>query len=296
MRCTPPCLSWGIKWRPGGREGQEQRTSQQRKGFRTVAVQSRSSAADPEISWAFSASAEGNARGPSGRKPHKKTEPPQENIDPRQFSWAEVRASPSATFTRGKGAVPSRRDVIFAVFAALNPVVLDPIGSRQQSRQASVCLLDAKRPSPPSYASGDCDGDSDLMLQKNKSVEQEMPSPLGLVRVVKFQVVSLNTEMRRRWKYYTSKVSSDLFTKSFFCSLFTQCWFARCSSVSGLRRPALRLAELAHEQLVSQSFTMLKPHFTLLDELAFSKIVLILTPASVLSALEMSTGNDACSP
>ena len=30
---------------------------------------------------------------------------------------------------------------------------------------------------------------------------------------------------------------------------------------------------------------MLKPHFTLLDELAFSKLALFLTPASVLSAL-----------
>ena len=32
-------------------------------------------------------------------------------------------------------------------------------------------------------------------------------------------------------------------------------------------------------------FIMLKPHFTLLDELAFSKLVMILIPASVVSAL-----------
>ena len=33
--------------------------------------------------------------------------------------------------------------------------------------------------------------------------------------------------MRRRWKCGSSKVSRDVFTKSFFGSLCTQCWFER---------------------------------------------------------------------
>ena len=75
-----------------------------------------------------------------------------------------MRASPSATYTRRKGAVSSRGDVIFAVFATLSQSSLtlsDPdnslvrIGPLPDGRKAA---------SPRSYASGDCDGDSDLKL------------------------------------------------------------------------------------------------------------------------------------
>ena len=58
-----------VECQPGG-QGQEQRASQQWKGGRTAAARRRPSARSWDKGWAFSASAEGNARGPSGSKPH----------------------------------------------------------------------------------------------------------------------------------------------------------------------------------------------------------------------------------
>ena len=78
-------------------------------------MQSRPSATDPEIRLGLF-----RERGPPRRKPHKKTEPREENLDPKRFSWLECEPLHLPQLREGRGAVPSRRDVIFAVFAALS--------------------------------------------------------------------------------------------------------------------------------------------------------------------------------
>ena len=62
-------------------------------------------------------------------------EPPKENVDPTRFSWLECEPSPSATVTGGeRSRSESRRCHLCGLRSSL-PVLLDPIGSRQQSRQ-----------------------------------------------------------------------------------------------------------------------------------------------------------------
>ena len=60
-------------------------------------MQSRSSATDPEIRLGLFRERGRQCPRPIERKPHKKTEPPKEN------ALAGVQASPSVTFTKGKG-------------------------------------------------------------------------------------------------------------------------------------------------------------------------------------------------
>ena len=50
----------------------------------------------------------------------KVAEPPKENVDPKRFSWLEFEPLPLPQLREGTGAVPSRGDVIFAVFAVLS--------------------------------------------------------------------------------------------------------------------------------------------------------------------------------
>ena len=84
-------------------QGQEQRASQQWKGGRTAAVRRRPSATDPgDKGCSFSASAEGNARGPSGSKPHGGGGASEGECGPQAILLAGVRASPSATVTGGE--------------------------------------------------------------------------------------------------------------------------------------------------------------------------------------------------
>ena len=47
-------------------------------------------------------------------------EPPKENVDPKRFSWLECEPLPLPQIREERGAVPSRGDVIFAIFAALS--------------------------------------------------------------------------------------------------------------------------------------------------------------------------------
>ena len=71
-------------------QGQKQRTFRQRMSVRTSVVRRRLSATDPLIrDRLFAASAEGNARGPSSRKPQNEAEPPKENVGPKRFSWVK---------------------------------------------------------------------------------------------------------------------------------------------------------------------------------------------------------------
>ena len=68
--------------------------------------------------WAFSASAEGNARrGPSGRKPHAGGGASEGKRRPEAILLAGVRASPLPQLREGRGAVPRRGDVIEAKIA-----------------------------------------------------------------------------------------------------------------------------------------------------------------------------------
>ena len=110
-----------------------------------------------------------------------------------------------------------------------------------------------------------------------------MPSPLRLVRVVEISSCILE---------FSLKCGADgniIPARSLpNCS-------PKVSSYAVLVCKARRSADFDDRPFVSQNshmsngfprvFIMLKPHVTLLDELAFSKLVLILTPASVLSAL-----------
>ena len=69
----------------------------------------RLSAIDPETrDGPFAASAEGNARGPSGSKTHGGGGASEGKCRPEAILLAEVRASPSSTVMKRKGAVPSR--------------------------------------------------------------------------------------------------------------------------------------------------------------------------------------------
>ena len=109
------------------------------------------------------------------------------------------------------------------------------------------------------------------MLQKNKSVEQEMTTPLRLLQVVEIATCLLgfsqicgadgNVVRTRSLPMCSSKVSSVFSARSVGLQGCTQCWFAR------LRQPAPRLAELPHVHAFPGVFSVLKPPFTLLDEL-----------------------------
>ena len=112
-----------------------------------------------------------------------------------------------------------------------------------------------------------------------------MTSPLRLVQGVEIWTCVLEFSLKcsadrimipaRSLPSYSPKVSPVLSFRSVGL---------QGSSASGLRRPGPRLAEHMSNGF-PRVFIMLKRHFTLLKELAFSKLVLFLTPASVLSAL-----------
>ena len=75
---------------------------------RTAVVRRRPSATDPgKRDGPFAASAEGNARGPSGSKFHGGGGASEGKCRSEAILLAEVRASPSSTAMKGEGAVPS---------------------------------------------------------------------------------------------------------------------------------------------------------------------------------------------
>ena len=190
-------------------------------------------------------------------------EPPKEKCGPEAILLAEVRASPSST-VMGGGMKPfrveemssKRRSSMREWSGMLEALELEP--AQEAGIFTRVVCLRVVDPELASYAvqvlevchvdpfhlpssTCDCDGGSDLMLQKNKSVKQEMTSWLRLLQAVEIAICSpwIFTEMRRRRK----------------CGF--QQGFFRC---------------LHHV-------------FHAVDELGFSKLVLVLTVASILSAL-----------
>ena len=121
-------------------------------------------------------------------------EPPTENVDPKRFSWLKFEPHPLPLLWERRGAVPSRGDVIEAKIVdasgraaevmlealEVEPAqeagiftrvvcsgVVDPELANHAVQVLEVCHVD---PFHLPSSTCDCDGDSDWMLQKNKSV------------------------------------------------------------------------------------------------------------------------------
>ena len=103
---------------PARGQGQEQRASQQWKGGRTAAVRRRPSATDPGI-WdgPFPQARKATPAAHQGANLLEEAEPPKEDVDRKRFSWLECEPLPLPHLREGRGAVPSRGDVIEAKIA-----------------------------------------------------------------------------------------------------------------------------------------------------------------------------------
>ena len=74
----------------------------------------------PILGWAFPQARKATSAAHQGGNLMEEAEPPKENVDPKRFSWLECEPLPLPQLREGRGAVPSRGDVIFAIFAALS--------------------------------------------------------------------------------------------------------------------------------------------------------------------------------
>ena len=103
---------------PARVQGQEQRASEQWKSGRTAAVRRRPSATDPGIrDGTFPQARKATPAAHQGANLMEEAEPPKENVDPKRFSWLECEPLPLPQLREGRGAVPSRGDVIEAKIA-----------------------------------------------------------------------------------------------------------------------------------------------------------------------------------
>ena len=102
--------------------------------------------------------------------------------------------------------------------------------------------------------------------------------------------------MRRRWKCGSSKVSPDVFTKSFFGSLCTQCWFASLvgprTSTTG---PSSRRTCTCTTPFPVYSSCCNRTSPCLMS-LRSQNLCWFSQPLRFSQRWEMSAGNDACSP
>ena len=118
-------------------------------------------------------------------------EHPKENVDPKLVSWLKFEPHLLPQLRKERGAVPSRGDEDLRCIGArarggnfsqvVCPGVVDPELANYAVQVFEVCHVE---PFHLPSSTCDCDGGSDLVLQTNKSVEQEMTSPLRLLQVV----------------------------------------------------------------------------------------------------------------
>ena len=102
--------------------------------------------------------------------------------------------------------------------------------------------------------------------------------------------------MRRRWKCGSRKVSPDVFTKSFFGSLCTQCWFSRLvgpqTSTTGPSSRRTRTCAMRFP-VCSSGCNRTSP---CLVSLRSQNLCWFSQPLRFSQRWAMSAGNDACSP